>query len=203
MIEENKINNYISEALNKYFKDLDGEKPAPVYDMVINSVEKPVIQYVLQLANRNQSKASEILGINRNTLRKKSNSTKSKFKFHTIKYMKKVIISVSNKDGLIPFAKELINLKFDIYSTGGTYKLLTKNKVNATEISKYTEFPEMLDGRLKTLHPKIHGGILADLSKKKHVNDLKSHGIEIFSLVVVNLYPFIETIKKIVLLTKQ
>ena len=71
MIEENRINNYISEALDKYFKDLDGEKPASVYDMVINSVEKPVIQYVLELANGNQSKASEILGINRNTLRKK------------------------------------------------------------------------------------------------------------------------------------
>ena len=78
MIEENKINNYISEALNKYFKDLDGEKPAPVYDMVINSVEKPVIQYVLELANRNQSKASEILGINRNTLRKKIKQHKIK-----------------------------------------------------------------------------------------------------------------------------
>ncbi|MFH2106260.1 MAG: bifunctional phosphoribosylaminoimidazolecarboxamide formyltransferase/IMP cyclohydrolase [Candidatus Micrarchaeota archaeon] len=106
------------------------------------------------------------------------------------------LISASNKDGIVEFAKGLSELGVKIISSGGTAELLSKNKVPVVEISKVTGFPEMMDGRVKTLHPKIHGGILADRSKKSHLEQAKKQGIELIDLVIVNLYPFEQTIRK-------
>ena len=105
----------------------------------------------------------------------------------------RALISVSDKDGVVEFAKDLANLGWDILSTGGTYKLLCENGVNAVEVSAYTGSPEMFEGRVKTLHPKIHGGILHKRSDKNHAEQAKMHGIGGIDLVCVNLYPFKQT----------
>lgn len=107
--------------------------------------------------------------------------------------MKRALISVSNKEGIAELAQELVALGFEIISTGGTAAFLTSAGMSVTEVSKVTGFPEMLEGRVKTLHPKIHGGILA-LRNEDHLSTLEEHGISPFDLVVVNLYPFRETI---------
>ncbi|MFZ3591189.1 bifunctional phosphoribosylaminoimidazolecarboxamide formyltransferase/IMP cyclohydrolase [Bacillus sp. DJP31] len=109
---------------------------------------------------------------------------------------KRALISVSNKEGLIPFVQKLTELGVEIISTGGTSKLLEENGVNVTGISEVTSFPEMLDGRVKTLHPMIHGGLLGIRDNEEHVKTMKEHGIQPIDLVVVNLYPFKETIQK-------
>ena len=80
-------------------------------------------------------------------------------------------------------------------STGGTAKLLRKNNIKVSDVSDYTDFPEMLDGRVKTLHPKIHGGLLGRVNINKHKEEMKQHGIEPINLVIVNLYPFSEAVK--------
>ena len=108
----------------------------------------------------------------------------------------KALISVSDKTGIVEFAKELEKLGVEIISTGGTYKKLKEENVNAIEISDLTGFPECLDGRVKTLHPKVHAGILAMRSKPEHMKQLKDLGIDTIDFVVVNLYPFKETILK-------
>ena len=107
----------------------------------------------------------------------------------------KAIISVSNKNGLQDFAQNLVDLGFDIISTGGTKQFLEKNQIPVTAVSEITGFPEILDGRVKTLHPSIHGGILAT-NDESHKNELSQHNIDSIDLVIVNLYPFIETIKE-------
>ncbi len=106
------------------------------------------------------------------------------------------LISVSDKFGLGEFAKGLEAIGFEIVSTGGTAKAIEKEGIKVTQVEDLTGFPEMLDGRVKTLHPKIHAGILADRSKKKHMSTIKKHGIREIELVVVNFYPFRETISK-------
>ena len=98
------------------------------------------------------------------------------------------------KEGIVELAQELIQLGFDIISTGGTAAYLTKEGIPVTEVSTVTGFPEILEGRVKNLHPKIHGGILARRSEE-HLNTLAEHQISTIDLVVVNLYPFRETIK--------
>ena len=105
-----------------------------------------------------------------------------------LKKVSRALISVSDKTGVVEFAKNLMGLGIKILSTGGTYKLLRKNGIEAEEISAYTEFPEMMDGRVKTLHPKVHGGILG----RRGVDDavMSEHGIDRIDLVVVNLYAF-------------
>lgn len=103
---------------------------------------------------------------------------------------------MSNKEGIVDFAKVLAKLKVEILSTGGTSELLKKNGIKVTDVSSYTGFPEMMGGRVKTLHPKIHGGILALRSSKEHMETAKKHGIKLIDLVVVNLYPFKETVQK-------
>ncbi|WP_088816205.1 MULTISPECIES: bifunctional phosphoribosylaminoimidazolecarboxamide formyltransferase/IMP cyclohydrolase [Listeria] len=110
--------------------------------------------------------------------------------------MKRALISVSNKEGVVAFAKALVQLDFEIISTGGTKKILEENGVLTTGIEAVTEFPEMLDGRVKTLHPMIHGGLLFRRDLETHVNEAKRHGIQPIDLVCVNLYPFQETIAK-------
>ncbi|MGM5631059.1 bifunctional phosphoribosylaminoimidazolecarboxamide formyltransferase/IMP cyclohydrolase [Apibacter raozihei] len=106
--------------------------------------------------------------------------------------MKRALISVSDKSNLIEFSKFLISKGYEIISTGGTYKHLQNNGVNVIEIDEVTHFPEMLDGRVKTLHPNIHGGILALRDNENHLKTIAEHQIQTIDLVVVNLYPFFE-----------
>lgn len=106
------------------------------------------------------------------------------------------LISVSDKKGIVEFARELVSFGVEFISTGGTAEILKGAGLKVTEISDYTGFPEMLDGRVKTLHPKVHGGILAIRNKKEHMEQLEKAGIKTIDMVVVNLYPFVETISK-------
>lgn len=106
--------------------------------------------------------------------------------------VKRALISVSDKSGIVEFAQSLQSQGVEILSTGGTYKLLRANNIEAVEVSEYTGFPEMMDGRVKTLHPKIHGGILARRGQDDAV--MAEHGINAIDMVVVNLYPFEQTV---------
>jgi len=108
----------------------------------------------------------------------------------------RAILSVSNKAGLVGFAKQLESLEFEIYSTGGTRKSMTEAGLKARGISDITGFPEILDGRVKTLHPMVHGGILARRDLGQHMQELDSHKIGLIDLVAVNLYPFVETVSR-------
>jgi phosphoribosylaminoimidazolecarboxamide formyltransferase/IMP cyclohydrolase len=108
----------------------------------------------------------------------------------------RALISVSDKTEVVWLARELEALGVEIISTGGTYKLLSQEDVNVTPVAEVTGFPEMLDGRVKTLHPKVHGGILADRSKSEHMRQLEYQKIEAIDLVVVNLYPFAQTVAR-------
>jgi phosphoribosylaminoimidazolecarboxamide formyltransferase/IMP cyclohydrolase len=110
--------------------------------------------------------------------------------------IKRALISVSDKTGILEFARELAKLGIEIFSTGGTAKLLRENNVPVKEVSEYTGFPEMLDGRVKTLHPKIHAGLLALRENPEHMKTLQEHGIGLIDMVVVNLYPFEKTTQK-------
>ena len=110
--------------------------------------------------------------------------------------VKRALISLSDKTGIIDFAKELHKLDIQILSTGGTAKAIRDSGVPVTDVSEVTGFPEIMDGRVKTLHPKIHGGLLAVRSNEAHMQALKDNSIETIDLVVVNLYPFVEVIKK-------
>ncbi|MFT6593292.1 MAG: phosphoribosylaminoimidazolecarboxamide formyltransferase/IMP cyclohydrolase, partial [Zhongshania sp.] len=108
--------------------------------------------------------------------------------------VKRALISVSDKSGIVDFARELTKMGIELLSTGGTYALLNQNDIAVTEVSDYTGFPEMMDGRVKTLHPKVHGGILG----RRGVDDaiMSEHGIDAIDMVVVNLYPFEATVSK-------
>ena len=110
--------------------------------------------------------------------------------------VKRALISVSDKHGILEFAKGLEKLNIEILSTGGTAKLLREGGVKVKDVSEFTGFPEMLDGRVKTLHPKVHGGILGRRNNPEHVKQMQQHGIEPIDLVVVNLYPFEQTVAK-------
>jgi phosphoribosylaminoimidazolecarboxamide formyltransferase/IMP cyclohydrolase len=108
--------------------------------------------------------------------------------------IQRALISVSDKSGIVDFARALSAFKVELLSTGGTAKLLASHGIAVTEVSDYTGFPEMLDGRLKTLHPKIHGGLLGRRDLDSHVQAMRQHRIPPIDLVVVNLYPFEETV---------
>lgn len=110
--------------------------------------------------------------------------------------IKRALISVSDKTGILDLARVLNEFGVEILSTGGTAKLLRDNNIAVKDVSEYTGFPEMLDGRVKTLHPKIHAGLLALRDKPEHIQALKEQGIELIDMVVVNLYPFEQTINK-------
>jgi phosphoribosylaminoimidazolecarboxamide formyltransferase/IMP cyclohydrolase len=110
--------------------------------------------------------------------------------------IKQALISVSDKTGVLDFARALSAMGVNILSTGGTAKLLADNGVAVTEVADYTGFPEMLDGRVKTLHPKVHGGILARRDFPEHMAKLAEHDIPTIDMVVVNLYPFQATVAK-------
>ena len=109
---------------------------------------------------------------------------------------KKALISVSDKTGIVDFAKKLTSFGYEIISTGGTLKVLNEAGIKAVDISSVTGFPECLDGRVKTLHPKVHAGLLAMRDNKEHMDFLKKMDIDPIDIVVVNLYPFKETVKK-------
>ncbi|NWF91469.1 MAG: bifunctional phosphoribosylaminoimidazolecarboxamide formyltransferase/IMP cyclohydrolase [Syntrophaceae bacterium] len=110
--------------------------------------------------------------------------------------IRRAIISVSDKTGVVSLGKELARMGVEILSTGGTAKALREQGVSVKDISEYTGFPEMLDGRVKTLHPKVHGGLLGQRSRPEHVQKMKEHGILPIDLVVVNLYPFEATVAR-------
>lgn len=110
--------------------------------------------------------------------------------------IRRALLSVYDKTGIVEFAQALRKKGIDLISTGGTYKLLKENSVEVAEVADITKAPEMLDGRVKTLHPVIHGGILAIRDKKEHMDTLKERGIETIDMVCVNLYPFFEKAKE-------
>lgn len=106
--------------------------------------------------------------------------------------IRRALISVSDKTGIVEFAQALQGFGVELLSTGGTYRLLQENAIAVTEVSEYTGFPEMMDGRVKTLHPKVHGGILARRGQDDDV--MQEHGINAIDMVIVNLYPFEQTV---------
>ena len=108
---------------------------------------------------------------------------------------KRALISVTDKTGVVEFAKALNELDFEIISTGNTFKILKENGVNVMQVEDVTKFPEILDGRVKTLNPFIHGGILYRRDVESHVETVKEHGIHSIDLVCVNLYDFEGTLK--------
>ena len=110
--------------------------------------------------------------------------------------IKRALLSVSDKSGIVDLARSLAERGVELVSTGGTNRLLKENGLEVEEISEVTGFPEMLDGRVKTLHPIVHGGLLGLLDNDEHVATMQSHGIESIDIVVVNLYPFEETIAR-------
>ena len=113
-----------------------------------------------------------------------------------LRRIKRALISVSDKTGIVDFARELARFDVEIISTGGTAKTLRDAGINVRDISDVTGFPEMMDGRVKTLHPRVHGGLLAIRDNREHVAAMQQHGIEPIDIVVVNLYPFAETISR-------
>src|SRR5204863_926139 len=110
--------------------------------------------------------------------------------------IQRALLSVFDKTGLVPFAKVLAESGVELISTGGTAKALREAGLKVTDLSAYTGYPEMLDGRVKTLHPKIHGGLLYLRENASHLAAAKEHAIEPIDLVVVNLYPFEQTVAR-------
>src|SRR5450432_4687307 len=108
----------------------------------------------------------------------------------------RALLSVSDKSGLIEFARALAGHGIDLVSTGGTAKAIAAAGLKVTDVSELTGFPEMMDGRVKTLHPKVHGGLLAIRANKEHAAAMDKHGIKPIDLLVVNLYPFEATVAK-------
>ena len=109
---------------------------------------------------------------------------------------RQALISVSDKTGITDLAKALAGFEIELLSTGGTARMLKEAGLEVTEIGDYTGFPEMLDGRVKTLHPKVHGGILARRDLESHRKALQEHDIPTIDIVVVNLYPFVQTVAR-------
>ena len=110
--------------------------------------------------------------------------------------IERAIISVTDKAGIVDFSKSLSEIGVEILSTGGTAKVIREGGIEVKDISDYTGFPEMLDGRVKTLHPKVHGGLLGIRSNSEHVKMMKENGINNIDMIVVNLYQFEKTIAR-------
>ena len=154
---------------------------------------------MLERVEGNQTQAAEMLGLNRNTLRAKL----AKYKLHLSRLRRwrgnrrtRALLSVSDKTGIVDFARGLAGRGVALLSTGGTARLLAGAGIDVTEVDRHTGFPEMLDGRVKTLHPTIHAGILARRDVPAHRAALAAHAIPPIDLVVVNLYPFRETVAR-------
>ena len=173
-----------------------------VYQMVLAEIEAPLLEEIMAYTRNNQTKASIMLGLNRGTLRKKlkqydlisEQGLGNAMSDTNLVKVKRALISVSDKSGIVEFASALRELGVELLSTGGTYRLLQDNGLEVTEVADYTGFPEMMDGRVKTLHPKVHGGILARRGQDDAV--MAEHGIDAIDMVVVNLYPFEATVAR-------
>ncbi|MGD8386899.1 MAG: hypothetical protein PVG49_07140 [Desulfobacteraceae bacterium] len=113
-----------------------------------------------------------------------------------MKKIERAIISVTDKSGVVEFAKSLASFDVAILSTGGTARAMREGGVQVTDISEYTGFPEMLDGRVKTLHPKVHGGLLGMRDNPEHVRTMEAHGVLPIDMIVVNLYAFEKTVAR-------
>ena len=113
---------------------------------------------------------------------------------HDQRPIRRALVSVYDKTGLEPLARGLVAAGVEIVSTGSTAKVIAASGCPVTAVDSVTGFPEILDGRVKTLHPHVHGGLLADLRKDEHARQLDEHGIAAFGLVIVNLYPFTQTV---------
>src|SRR5205807_2959894 len=113
-----------------------------------------------------------------------------------LRKIRRALISVSDKTGIVDFAHELRSFGVEIISTGGTAKTLRDAGIDVRDVADITGFPEMMDGRVKTLHPKIHGALLGVREKPAHVTAMETHGIEPIDMVVINLYPFEETVAR-------
>src|SRR5260221_12350440 len=111
-----------------------------------------------------------------------------------LRKIRRALISVSDKTGIVEFARELKRFDVEIISTGGTAKTLRDAGIEVRDVSDVTGFPEMMDGRIKTLHPKIHGALLGLRDNPEHVAAMSEHGIDPIDMVVVNLYPFEQTV---------
>ena len=112
--------------------------------------------------------------------------------------IKRALLSVTDKTGLADFARGLADLGVELISTGGTFRVLKEAGIPVREVSEITEFPEMLDGRVKTIHPRVAGGVLAMRSNPEHMNAIARHNIPAIDMVVVNLYPFEKVAAKVV-----
>ena len=110
--------------------------------------------------------------------------------------MSYALLSVSNKEGIVDFARSLVDCGYTIISSGGTHKVISEADIPVMKVSEYTDLPEILEGRVKTLHHRIHGGILAKRGHLLHEMDCNGNGIELIDIVAVNLYPFKETVAK-------
>src|SRR5216684_7675498 len=110
--------------------------------------------------------------------------------------MPRALLSVSDKTGLAAFARGLHRLGYELFATGSTLKTITDAAVDARPVSDLTGFPEMMDGRIKTLHPGVHAGILARRDRPEHMESLRSHSLQEIDLVCCNLYPFVETVTR-------
>jgi DNA-binding protein Fis len=148
------------EALQCYFETLNGHKPAHLYDLVMREVEEPLFKVVMGHVQGNQSRAATILGINRGTLRKKLKEFGITSRMPLLTPVRRALLSVSDKTGIVEFARELKERGIELLSTGGTAKLLVSHGIPVKEVAEHTGFPEIMGGRVKTLHPKIHGGLL-------------------------------------------
>ena len=186
------LSEQVKKAMNKYFKALGDVKPANVYEMVMAEVEPELLIAVMQYTNHNLSKAAAILGLNRATLRKKITSISNYGKIMNLIKPKTALISLSDKTNLEELISFLLSQNVKMISTGGTYQTIKKITDEVIEVSDFTGFEEMMDGRVKTLHPKIHAGILA--RRDQDIGVLEERGYEVIDLVIVNLYPFKETI---------
>ncbi len=111
-----------------------------------------------------------------------------------MKKIERALISLTDKAGIEDFARQLQDLGVEILSTGGTAKKMRDNGIKVMDVSEFTGFPEMLDGRVKTLHPKVHGGILAQKTNPEHLAQMQEHGLQAIDLVAVNLYAFDKTV---------
>ena len=108
----------------------------------------------------------------------------------------KALVSVSDKEGIVDFARELAGLGVELLSTGGTARAIKEAGIEVKDVSEYTGFPEMMDGRVKTLHPIVHGGLLCLRDNEDHMSQAKANDVSMIDMVVVNLYPFKQTIAK-------
>ena len=186
----------VRETVEDYLRHLDGHDVSGLLELVMGEVEPPLIESALAYAGGSQGRAAGILGINGATLRRKQERYKLKAgaarRLTSRGMAARALISVSDKTGIVEFARALHGLGIEILSTGGTAESLGGAGVPVVEIASYTGFPEMMDGRVKTLHPKVHGGLLA--RRDTDAGTMREHGIKGIDLLVVNLYPFERTV---------